>query len=89
MLHSPRSTYHTRLESGSLKPSDSSERLEMNFPGGFQLQDQMLGGGGSLNRLLGGWNAPSRDALSVSSPEVRGPTERRLGNPGQSQGIES
>lgn len=43
MLHFPRSTYHTRLGSGSLNPSHSSKRLEMNFPGGLQLQDQISG----------------------------------------------
>lgn len=42
MLHFPRPTYHTRLESGSRKSSNSSKRLETNFPRSFQLQDQNL-----------------------------------------------
>lgn len=44
---------------------------------------------GSLDRLLWGWKAPCRDALLVSSPEVAEPTETGVGNPVQSQGVES
>ena len=49
---------------------------------------------GSLYRLLRDWKAPSRDALSVSSPEVGEPTETgwgwgRVGKLVQTQGMES
>ena len=43
-VHFARPTCHTRRGSGSFKPSNSSKRVETNFPRGFQLQDQNSGG---------------------------------------------
>lgn len=82
----PRSTYHTRLGSDRLKPSNSYKRLETNFPGASNFKIRILG---SLGRLLRGWKAPSQDAFSVSSPEMGEPTETWVGNSVQSQGMES
>lgn len=72
--------------SGSPKPSNSSERVETNFPVGLQLQDQNLG---LWIGCFGAGSPPSPDALSVSSPEVGKPTETGAENLMLSQGMES
>lgn len=86
MLHFPRPTYPIRPGSGSLNPSNASKRFKKNIPGGLQLKDQNLGVSGQAALGLEG---PLRDALLVSSPEVAEPTETGVGNPVQSQGVES
>lgn len=66
-VHFARPTYHTRLGSGSLKPSNSSKRVETNFPRGFQLQDQ--NSGVSLDRLLLGWKPPPGMLFQYQAPK--------------------
>lgn len=85
---SQRPTYHTKLGSSSPNSSNPCRRLEANFPGCLELQDQNPGGGEGVWIECSGAGRPLVGMLFRSYAPKWG-ANRGLGNPVLGQGMES